>query len=378
MAWNQPGEDKNRPAQRGAPDDSRLDEMLRRWQRRMEVYLRPSGGAAAFALTLLLLLVALWLAAGFYQVDASERGVVQRFGRYVEIAQPGWGWHWPWPVETVTKVNVGSVDSIDAKSIMLTQDLNLLSVGWSVQYQLVDPLQYLFQLRDPQATLQQQSESALRTQLGRTAMDAAFSAATREQIATAARAQVQQALDAYHSGIRLVGFSLSDVQVPDAVLAAQRDASKALEERARKVQDARGYAAEILPKAQIEAQRQIQDAQAYKAQVGATAEGDVARFEALLPAYSAAPEVTRNRLYIETMEALLARSHKIIIDTKAGTGGNVIYLPLDKLVEFARATAPVTAPGASAPAATAPEHAAPADTATDVDGDTRSRDRTER
>src|SRR5450631_3269037 len=161
MAWNQP-DDKQRPPPPGRAGDSSLDDMLRRWQQRVRQLWRPgsSGGTAASAL--LLLVVAVWLASGYYQIDAPERGVVQRFGAYQQIEQPGHGWHWPWPIETMQKVNVASIQGLQSKALMLTADQSLLEIGWSVQYRVNDPVQYLFRVHDPQLTLSQTSETILR------------------------------------------------------------------------------------------------------------------------------------------------------------------------------------------------------------------------
>ncbi len=157
MAWNQPGDDKRRPASRGAPDNASLDEMLRRWQERVQRLWRPGSSRGKAAAVLVLLVAAVWLASGYYQIGPAERGVVQRFGAYVSTELPGSGWHWPWPIETLTKVNVANLQSVDCKAMVLTSDQSLINLSWSVQYHINDPLQYLFELRDPQATLRQSS-----------------------------------------------------------------------------------------------------------------------------------------------------------------------------------------------------------------------------
>ena len=352
MAWNQPGEEKQRPPPRGAPDDSSLDEMLRRWQQRVQRLWRPGSGRGTAALALLLLVVAVWLASGYYQIGASERGVVQRFGRYLAIEQPGHGWHWPWPIETMQKLNVANIQGLDSKGLMLTADQSLIEIGWSVQYRINDPVHYLFQLRDPQLTLGQTSETVLRELVAQHDMPALLTGDARGRVTGDARGRIQQAVDAYRAGITVTSVNMTAVQLPDAALSAQRDAEKAVEDRQRAIADAQAFANDILPKAQAAAQRQLAEAQVYAAQTIANADGEADRFAQLAGAYAQAPEATRSRLYIDTMESILSRSRKIVIDVKNGSG-NMIYLPLDKLAEAVRAATPGATPANSAPAAAA-------------------------
>jgi modulator of FtsH protease HflK len=353
MAWNQPSEDKPRPPPRGARDDSSLDEMLRRWQQRMQRLWRPGSGRGTAALALLLLAAAVWLASGYYQIETSERGVVQRFGRMLAIEQPGHGWHWPWPLETMQKVNVGSIQSLESKALMLTADQSLIQISWSLQYRINDPVQYLYQVRDPQLTLGRSGETLVRELVAQYELPALLGGEARGRVTTAARAAIQQAMDEYHTGITVTGVNMTDVQLPDAALATQRDAEKATEDRQRAIADAQAYANDIVPKAQAAAQHQLADAQVYAAQTVANADGEAERFTQLAAAYTQAPEATRSRLYIDTMQTILSRSRKIVIDAKTGSG-SMIYLPLDKLAEAVRAVTPAaTAAGASAGAGAA-------------------------
>jgi membrane protease subunit HflK len=356
MAWNQPGEEKQRPPPRGAPDDSSLDDMLRRWQQRVQRLWRPGSGGGSAAIVLLLLVAAVWLASGYFQIDASERGVVQRFGRFLEVEQPGHGWHWPWPIESMQKVNVAGIQGLESKALMLTADQSLIEISWSVQYRISDPVQYLFQVRAPQLTLGQTGETTLRELVARYDLPALLTGDARGHVTADARGRMQQSIDAYHAGMAITSVNMTDVQLPDAALSTQRDVEKAAEDRQRAIADAQAYANDIIPKAQAGAQRQLADAQVYAAQTVANADGEAARFAQLAGAYAAAPEVTRSRLYIDTMQSILSRSHKIIIDAKNGSG-NMIYLPLDKLAEAVRAAAPATssaASGAPGSASTAP------------------------
>jgi len=376
MAWNQPGEEKKRPPPRGAPDNASLDELLRRLRRQVQQLWRPGSNRATAALALVLLIAALWLISGYYQISPSERGVVQRFGRYVTIEQPGHGWHWPWPIETMTKLDVTRIEALDSKALMLTDDEGLIDVSWSVQYRIADPLKFLFQVRDPQESLRQASETIMRELVAASSQASLVDGEARPRVAATARGRIQQALDTYGAGVNLVGVNLADVRLPDPVQSAQRDAVKAAEDRQHARADAEAYRSDIVPKAQSAAQRQLSDAQGYATQTRAAAEGEAQRFTQLAQAYARAPAVTRSRMYIDTMESILAHAHKLIIDTKSGTG-STIYVPLDKLAEAIRnGSRESAAPAALAgPAAAA---AASAGGAGDSSDDARNRERPER
>ena len=363
MAWNEPGNRKDPPwgKRPDAAPDNGLDAALKNFQRRLEAMLggggpggggeRGDGSAPGFGWFIIGGLLLLWLASGFFQVNASDRGVVQRFGKYVEVRSPGWGYALPWPIETVTKVNISRVNSVEYRSRMLTADVNLVEIRSAIQYLYSDPVKVLFQVRDPESTLREISESAIREIVGQSNLDQVLGVA-RQQITENTRDLIQRTLDSYNSGIRVTSVNLTDVQVPEAVIAAQRDANKAIEDRDRFSKEAQAYANDILPKAQGTAQRQMQDAEAYKQQIVAIAEGDVARFNSVYVAYAAAPEVTRQRMYIETIEQIMQQSNKVILDAKGGAG-NMIYLPLDKLTERGGARAAQPAPQAAVPASQA-------------------------
>jgi modulator of FtsH protease HflK len=345
MAWNEPGGKGESPWGRRPASQGGLDGALQSLQRRLEALLRGGSGGASGGgspasgdgngqLTLMIgvAVVLLWLLAGFFKVDASERAVVQRFGRFLEVRNPGLSWRLPWPVDSVTKVNVSKVNSVEDRSRMLTADVNLVDIRSAIQYQYADPVKVLFQVREPEATLREVSESAIREVVGQAALEDVLGAA-RQSIGIRTKDLIQRTLDSYNAGVRVTSVNLTDVQVPEAVLASQRDANKAIEDRDRFSKEAESYANDILPKAQGASQRLQQDAEAYKAQVLAQAEGDVARFESVYNAYSQAPEVTRQRMYIETIEQVMARSRKVVIDAKGGANGNVLYLPLDRLFQ---------------------------------------------
>lgn len=361
MAWNEPGGKGEspwgrRPSGQGAGGG--LDGALASLQRRLESLLRGGGSGASgpagddsggrLGLWIGILCLVLWLGTGFYKVDASERAVVQRFGRFIAVHDPGAGWALPWPIDVVTKVNVSRVNSFESRSRMLTADVNLVDIHSAIQFQYSDPVKVLFQVREPEQTLKEVSESAIREVVGQSALADVLGSA-RQQIGVRTRDLIQRTLDVYNSGVHVTSVSLTEVQVPEAVLPSQRDANKAIEDKDRFSKEAQAYANDILPKAEGAAQRFLQDAQAYRSQIVSQAEGDVARFESVYNAYSQAPEVTRQRMYIETIENVLQRSKKVVIDAKGGSNGNVFYLPLDRLVERANGARATTldAPAAS-------------------------------
>jgi membrane protease subunit HflK len=334
MAWNQPGGGQQSPWGRRPGTNPSFDERLKEWQRWFESLFRPGGteGGGSLIAVVVVVTVLLWLASGFFQIKQAERGVIQRFGKLTHVRGEGVGWHWPWPIETVTKVNVASVNSSDYKSRVLTADINLVELRFAVQYQFTDPVKVLFKVADPEATLRGVSESAFRQIVGQSPLDDVLVGATRPHITQLTKELIQRTLDFYNAGITVTSVNLTDVQVPDAVIPSQRDANKALADQERFVKEAQAYANGVIPVAQGGASRFQQDAAGYHAQVVALAEGQTSRFTQLAQAYAQAPEVTRKRLYLDTIESVLARSHKVLIDAKGGNG-NLIYLPLDKLLE---------------------------------------------
>jgi modulator of FtsH protease HflK len=355
MAWNQPNGGQQNPWGRRPGQGSDIDERLKSLQKRLESLFRfggsgEGGGGRSLAVILGLALLVVWICTGFYQVKQAESAVVQRFGALVAIKPPGDGLNWrPWPIETVTKVNVGRINSSAFNSRVLTSDINLADLRFSVQYQLADPAKVLFSMRDPEQTLSEVSESAIRETVGRSTLDEVLVGKTRPEITRRTKELIQRTLDAYNSGISVVTVNLEDVQVPDAVIPSQRDANKAQADKERLILESEAYANQIIPVAQGAASRIQQDAEAYKAQVVALAEGQAALFSQVEGAYALAPEVTRRRLYMDTIEGVLARAHKVLIDGKAGS--NMLYLPIDKLLEKSTAREMEAAPGESAAAA---------------------------
>ena len=348
MAWNEPGGNpgkrnpwgSNKPEQ-GPPD---LDEVIRNLQRRLSALFgggtggRSTGGSApgrGFGLgTILLALATIWAFTGLYRVDAAERGIILRFGRHVDTTLPGLHWHMPWPIETKQIVNTAVIDSFTEQTRMLTSDENLVDINMEVQYRRANALDFAFNVFKPEDTLKEVSESAIREVIGRSKLDSVLESG-RLDIVTRTKELVQRTLDAYKTGLEVTAVNLQDVRVPNEVAPAQADAIKAREDRDRLSLAAQAYANDLIPRARGNAARQVQDAQAYKSKKVANAEGEADRFSKLLAEYERAPAVTRERLYIETIERVLKSSRKVFLDTK-GDGSNLVYLPIDKLLEQGR------------------------------------------
>jgi membrane protease subunit HflK len=339
MAWNDPGGDKQRnPWNRPQQSQNDLDDVLRNLQRRLAALFGRSGpgsgggapgtGFARGLSSILVLIGAVWIGSGVYRVDAQEKAVVLRFGKYVDTRGPGYNWHLPWPIERKLIVNVSRQYSVVDDASMLTADTNLVEVKSAVQYIQPDALKLLFKVRDVEDTLTQVSESAMREAVGQAPLDKVL--AYDPSITDRAKSLVQRTLDNYDMGIEILSVNFTGVNVPDAVQDAQRDAIKADKDRQRYQQDAETYRNDILPKARGAAAKEVLDAQAYELKVVALAKGDTARFDQVLAQYEHAPAVTRERMYLDTMEDVYKSSRKIINDTKGG--GSMMYLPLDKLM----------------------------------------------
>jgi modulator of FtsH protease HflK len=338
MAWNEPGGEKRNPWNRPQQAQNDLDDVLRNFQRRLSaLFGRGSGGggsapsSANFSKgfgSIVVLIVALWIGSGLYRVDAQERAVVLRFGKYLQTTGPGYNWHLPWPIERRIIVNVSHQYSVVDDASMLTSDTNLVEVKSAVQYIQPDALKLLFKVRDVEETLTQVSESAMREAVGQASLDKAL--AFDPSITERAKFLLQRTLDSYDMGIHILSVNLTGVNVPDAVQDAQRDAIKADKDRQRYQQDAERYRSDVLPRARGAAAKEVLDAEAYRLQVLALAQGETARFDQVLAQYEHAPAVTRERMYLEAMENVYRNSRKVLVDTKGGN--SMMYLPLDKLI----------------------------------------------
>jgi membrane protease subunit HflK len=342
MAWNEPGGEKRNPWNRPQQSQNDLDDVLRNLQRRLAALFGRGGGSGSgtgqaspnFGRGLgavLALIGAVWIASGVYRVDAQERAVILRFGKYVQTMGPGYNWHLPWPIERRIIVNVSQQYSVRDDARMLTADTNLVEVTSAVQYTQPDPLKYLFKVKGVEETLTQVSESAMREAVGQASLDRAL--AFDPSITDRARVLLQRTLDNYDIGIHIVSVTLGEVIVPEPVQDAQRDAIKADKDRQRYQQDAETYRNDVVPRARGAAAKEILDAEAYRLQVLALARGETSRFDQVLSQYEHAPAVTRERMYLETMENVYKNSRKVIVDTK--NGGNMLYLPIDKLISTA-------------------------------------------
>lgn len=341
MAWNEPGGGNNKPrdpwggGDQGPPD---LDEALKKLQARLGGLFggrgsSSGGGTAGFsgaAVGVLLAVVLLiWAALGFYQVDQQERGVILRFGKYYDTVQPGLQWNPPL-IDDVTLLNITKVRSLSFREIMLTQDENIVEVKLSVQYVIDDPLKFVLMVRDPERSLQHAAQSALRHVAGGATMDMVLTEG-RAQLAVDVQQRLQDYLNLYQTGILISKVTIDESKPPTQVQAAFDDVIKAREDEERLQNEAQAYANEIVPVARGGAQRQIEEASAYKEQVIANAEGEAERFSRLLTEYRKSPEVTRERLYLEAVQGVLSQTNKVMVDVEGGN--NVMYLPLDKLAE---------------------------------------------
>ena len=301
-----------------------------------------------------IIVVLIWLGSGFYIVDASQRGVVLRFGKMIETTQPGPRWHIPFPIETVEVVNLSEVRTVEVgyrdnvknkmlkESLMLTEDENIIDIQFAVQYILSDPSEYLFNNRNPDENVRQVAESAMREVVGKNKMDFVLYEG-REQVAAAATKLIQDILDRYKSGIQISKLTMQNAQPPEQVQAAFDDAVKAGQDRERQKNEGQSYANDVIPRASGTAARLIQESEGYKQSVIANAEGDASRFKQILVEYDKAPAVTRERMYLDTMSQVMGNVSKVMVDQK--NGSSLLYLPLDKLMETSRVLAsPVDVP----------------------------------
>ncbi|MAY35866.1 MAG: FtsH protease activity modulator HflK [Spongiibacteraceae bacterium] len=338
MAWNEPGGNNNDPwggNNQGPPD---LDEALKKFKEQLGGIFggsgggqggSPSGFGAGSAGVILAIAAFIWAVFGFYQVDEQEKAVVLRLGVY--HATNSAGLHWSPPlIDVVEKVNVTKVRQAEHRASMLTEDENIVDVPMSVQYTVSDPAHFLLKVRNPEHSLEQAMESALRHVVGGSSMDDVITAG-REKMAIDVKQRLQSYIDNYQTGILVSEVNIRESRAPAQVQDAFDDVTRAKEDKARLKNEAEAYANTIIPEARGQAQRQLEEASAYREQVVARAEGEAARFTKLLTEYKKAPDVTRRRLYIEAMQDVYSSSTKVMVDVKGGN--NMIYLPLDRIVK---------------------------------------------
>lgn len=349
MAWNEPGGNKQDPwgnrGDQGPPD---LDEVIRKFQRKLGGVFggkgggqrgdSSSGGSIGIGI-ILAIIAALWMATGFYKIEEAERGVILRFGQHVDTTQRGLHWHIPQPIEQVIKVNVTERHQFPVKATMLTQDENIVDIEATVQYQIIDELNYLFNVRFAEDTLVQATESALRQVVGRSKMDFVMTEG-RDEVANRIKFVIQEIIDQYGLGISVIEVNMQSANPPQMVRDAFQDVTKAREDNVRLINEAEAYRNEVLPKARGQAARLREEADGFKQEVVARSEGEAKRFEQLLKEYNKAPQVTRERIYLDTVESVLTNSSKVMIDVEGGN--NLLYLPLDKIIRGDAISAPLT------------------------------------
>jgi len=352
----------------GPPD---LDEIWNRFRQRVARLFggkgagREPGGAGGKGLPggaglLVVLVVLIWLASGFYIVDAGQRGVVLRFGKYSQTTDPGPQWRLPYPIESVEIVPISTVRTLEVgyrnntknkmlkESLMLTDDENIVDIQFAVQYVVKDPTDFLFNIRSPEETVMQVAESAMREVVGKSKIDFVLYEG-RRQIGEESKTLMQQMLDRYRTGVLISQVSLQQAQAPEEVQAAFVDAVNANQDRERQINEGQAYSNDVVPKARGTASRLQQEAEGYRQRVIANAEGEASRFRQILEEYSRAPAVTRERLYLDAVQQVLSSTSKVIVDQKSGS--NLLFLPLDKLLQLSAAGA---APAATDSAERAP------------------------
>ena len=354
----------------GPPD---LDELMRNFNQKLGALFGRKGGGndgrtpggpgmAQFggsAGLLIALIFFVWLASGFYIVDASQRGMVLRFGKFVEETVPGPHWHLPFPIETAEIVNLSQVRTIEIgsrnggkskvpkESLMLTDDANIIDIQFAVQYVVKDPRDFLFANRAPEDSVLQAAETAIREIVGKNTMDQVLYKG-RAQITSDAQKLMQEILDRYHTGISISKVTMQNAQPPEQVQAAFDDAVKAGQDGERQKNEGQAYSNDVVPKAEGAAARLSQEAEGYKQRVMERAEGDASRFRQIVAEYAKAPGVTRDRLYLDAMQEIMSNTSKVLIDQKGGN--SLLYLPLDKLMQMTGSGSASAAESMSKPA----------------------------
>ena len=341
MPWNSPGNNNEDPWNRnsnnqGPPD---LDEVFQKLSRKFGgLFGGGSGGGSngkggatsGFGAIIIVVASLFWAFTGVYTITDGEAGVILQFGKYKEIAQPGLHWHYPYPIQELRVVDMQQVRSSKHQTTMLTQDENIVEIVLAAQFRVKDAPDYLFNLRGPDNTLKQAMESAIREVVGKSKVDFVLYEGL-EVISNNTKVLMQEILDRYNSGIEVTTLNLEKTQPPAPVQSAFDDVIKSREDLERYIQEAQAYANTIVPQARGEAARITEEATGYKEAIVAKAEGEAERFEALLTEYTKAPDITRERLYLEATQSVFTNSTKIMIDTEGGN--NMMYLPIDQIMK---------------------------------------------
>jgi membrane protease subunit HflK len=340
MPWNEPGKDKDPWGQRNNDGPPDLDELFKNLRNRFGGLFgggrgkmpRVPGGSGNLTGVIGFFVVALlvvWALTGIYIVDEGWRGVETRFGERTVVTQAGPHWHIPYPIEDVELVNVADIRTARNKAKMLTSDENIVVMSIEVQYNVKDAQDFTFEVRDPDLTLQQTAETAIREVVGNNDMDLIITEG-RAVVGSATKEIMQEILDNYRTGINVVTVNMDEAQPPEEVQDAFEDAIRAREDEQRIINEANAYRNDVVPKARGEGQGLLEQAEAYKTRVVKSAQGETSRFDQLLAEYQRAPEVTRERLYLDTLESVMTRSPKVMIDIP--NGNNLMFLPLDQLM----------------------------------------------
>lgn len=341
MPWNEPGKDKDPWGQRNNDGPPDLDELFKNLKNKFGGLLggggrgsipKVPGGSAnlsGFFGFIVIAVLLVWALTGIYIIDEGWRGVETRFGERTVVTQAGPHWHLPYPIEDVEKVNVSDIRTARKNSKMLTSDENIVVMSIEIQYNVKDAQSFAFEVFDPDLTLQQTAETAIREVVGNNDMDLIITAG-RAVVGSATKEIMQEILDNYKTGINVVQVNMDEAQPPEEVQDAFEDAIKAREDEQRIINEANAYRNDVVPKARGEGQGLLEQAEAYKTRVVKSAQGETSRFDQLLAEYQRAPEVTRERLYIDTLESVMSRSPKVMVDVEGGN--NLMFLPLDQLL----------------------------------------------
>ena len=344
MPWNEPGKDKDPWGQRNNDGPPDLDELLKNLKDKFGGLLGGSGkgkipgvpggtgnlsGIVGFFAVALLVV---WALTGIYIVDEGWRGVETRFGARTVVTQAGPHWHYPYPIEDVELINVADIRTARKNSKMLTSDENIVVMSIEIQYNIKDAQSFAFEVFDPDLTLEQAAETAIREVVGNNDMDLIITEG-RAVVGSETKQIMQEMLDYYQTGINVVTVNMDEAQPPEEVQDAFEDAIKAREDEQRIINEANAYRNGVVPQARGEGEGLLEQAAAYKTRVVKSAQGETSRFDQLLAEYQRAPEVTRERLYIDAMESVMSRSPKVMLDVQ--DGNNLMFLPLDQLLSRA-------------------------------------------
>jgi modulator of FtsH protease HflK len=401
------GQNQNQDGKRpndGPPD---LDQLWREFNQRLNRLFGNKGGGrgdgggfnpemkgTGIGISLIVAIVAfLWLVSGFFIVQEGQTGVVMTFGKYSHSTPAGFNWRWPYPIQSHEVVNVSQVRTVEVgyrsnvrnkqakESLMLTDDENIIDIQFAVQYRLKNASEWLFNNRDQEEMVRQVAETSIREIVGKSKMDFVLYEG-REKVAFDVSQLMQQIADRYKAGVQITNVTMQAVQPPEQVQTAFDDAVKAGQDRERQKNEGQAYANDVIPRARGAASRLLQEAEAYRSRVVANAQGDASRFKQVLVEYQKAPVVTRDRLYLETMQQIFTSTTKIMVDSKSGS--NLLYLPLDKLItqsssDLSKSGGSVTQPQSSSASAQATDSLQSMDIQKQKDSRTRdgreSRDR---